>query len=221
LVPIRDAAPQKAGHPVTAWFTEVKAGYQMVYKIPVLFWLSVVYAFLYFSFAPIHIALPVLAKQARGGLILTSLLLGWLSKKIYADLLVVLGLVTISISILPLPWAPGTILPLVVMFSIGAGMASCSVTINTQNAIALPDNYRARAGSVMAFIYKSSEPLGTVIGGVLISSWGLNRTMAACGIAVALAALPLFLVPRFLEFYRLPPKRSAVFFKENYPDAFQ
>jgi len=127
------------------------------------------------------------AKQARGmppwflgalfsslscGLILTWLLLGWLSKKIYTDLLVVLGLVTIGISILLLPWAPGAILPLVVMFSIGAGMASCSVTINTQNAIAL-------------------------------------------------AALPLFLVPRFLEFYRLPPKRAAVFFKENYPDAFQ
>jgi MFS family permease len=231
-----DAAPRKARHPVAAWLTEVKDGFQMVYKIPVLFWLSVVYAFLYFAFAPIHIAMPVLAKQARGmppwflgalfssvsgGLILTSFLLDWLSKRIYADILVVLGLVTIGIGTLLLPVAPGTFLPLLVMLSIGAGMACCSVTINMQTAIALPDNFRARAGSITSFMYKSAEPLGTVIGGVLISAWGLKMAMAACGIAIALAALPLYLVPRFVEFYRLPPERAAVFFRENYPDAFR
>lgn len=229
-------APVKEGHPISVWMGEVKAGFRVVYKIPVRFWLSILAAFLNFAIAPTNIALPVLVKEARNmppwflgalassrslGVILAALMLGWINKKIYQDILLVFSIVMIGLGIMMLPWTPNIFLPPLMMFLIGAAFACFNITVSTQDALALPDNYRARAGSITSFMCHSTAPLGNMLGGILITAFGLNMAMTSCGLAVAASACLLFLVPKFSEFYRLPPEKATVFFKENYPGAFK
>ncbi|MEI7482920.1 MAG: MFS transporter [Elusimicrobiota bacterium] len=235
VVKVMPVTPIKEGNPVAVWMGDVKDGFRMVYKIPVRFWLSILAAFLNFAIAPMNIALPVLVKEARNmppwflgalassrslGVILAALLLGWISKKIYQDVLLVLSIITIGLGIIAMPWTPNIFLPPLMMFFIGAAFACFNISVSTQDSLALPDNFRARAGAITSFMCHSTAPLGNMLGGILIAIFGLNMAMTACGLAVSASACLLFLVPKFSEFYRLPPEKATVFFKENYPDAF-
>ena len=227
---------EKKVHAIVNWFQELKEGFSVVVKIPIEFWLAIVAALMNFVVSPIGIALPVLVKEARNmppwflgalessvsiGSIIGALTVGWLCRKMLADFVVVLGIVIIGLGIAILPWIPNPSLPLSMMLFIGIGSMLANIPLHTQMALAMPDEYRSRAGSVIGFICQLASPLGVAFAGIMISNIGLNFTMLVCGGLLILLSPLLFLIPKFSEFLRLPPEKAHSFYRENYSDAFR
>ncbi|MFA6584733.1 MAG: MFS transporter [Elusimicrobiaceae bacterium] len=226
------------GHPLNIknWFEDMKYGFKIVAKIPVELWLGIVGAVLNLVAAPLIVALPVLVKQVRNlppwflgalessasvGSILGALSVGWLCKKIFPDTSAVLGVIIVGIGIAALPWVPNPAMPVCMMFFFGAGVMIMNIPVSTQMTLAMPDEYRARTGSVTGFMYQMAAPLGIAGAGVLIPGIGLNWTLLICGGALVVLGPALLLIPRFSELMRLSPEKTGSFYTENFPHAFK
>jgi DHA3 family macrolide efflux protein-like MFS transporter len=154
------------------------------------------------------------------GAIVGSLLGGWLCRKLKTDRVVVFGIGLIGIAVASLPWAPGLVLPMVAMLSVGAASALANIPIMSQLTAATPDAYRSRVHSVMLFLCQGVVPLGVGLAGVCIAAFGFARTMTAMGVAALLLAPALFTIPHFSEFFRRAPNEAAGYLELLYPRAF-
>ncbi|MFA5161088.1 MAG: MFS transporter [Elusimicrobiales bacterium] len=219
----------------SGWLADFREGIRAIWKIKILFWMLALAAFLNFTFAPVMVALPVMVKQARGlpawfygglnsamsaGIIIGSLAVGRICAKLQQDRAIVAGIVFMGAGIALLPYAPGLALPLALMAFQGFGSALANIPTEAHIAIATPDEMRARVNSVIASVAEGMMPLGMALSGVFIERFGYSAALFCCGIAFALLAPALYLVPDFKRFYRLPPAEAEKFFKETYPEAF-
>jgi len=220
---------------LVTWYEDLKEGFRVVVKIPVELWLAIVAALLNFVVSPIGIALPILVKEVRNlppwflgalessvsfGTIIGALLVGWMCRKLFTDYVVVFGIVIVGLGVAVLPWIPNPALPVSMMFFIGIGAMLANIPLNTQMALAMPDEYRARSGAITGFICQLANPLGMAFAGAMITGVGLNITMLLCGTILIILSPLMFLIPKFSEFFRLPPEKAANFYKDNYPNAF-
>ena len=223
-------------HSIKSWLGDIKSGFRVVIKIPFELWLAVVAAFLNFCIAPMFIALPVLVKQVRNmppwflgalessisvGSILGAVAVGWICRKIVTDKVVVFGVMISGLGVAILPWIPNPALPLCMMFTIGFGVMLANIPLNTQMTLAMPDEYRARTGSVTGFLSQLALPLGTAFAGAMITGVGLNFTMLICGVALIILSPALFLIPKFSELLRASPEQAGNYYLEHYPEAFK
>ena len=223
------------GNGLVVWFSEIKVGLKIVVKIPVELWLIIVAAILNMFLSPLNIALPVFVKEVENmpawflgtlfsslsaGSIVGAIILGKLSKYFHSDRiivgsLVIFGLMVSMISIFSNPY-----LPILVMFIAGIAIVCMNVPIFTQSALAMPDEYRSRTGSIRNSVVQLMNPLGLALAGPVVAYIGAGATMKLMGIIVVLIAPFLFLIPKFSEFYRSNPEQTSRFFKLNYPKAF-
>jgi len=232
----RRHSEHKHEHTFTAWLAELKEGFYVVWKIPVEFWMTIVFALLNFIVGPIIVGLPVLVKQSRGlppwfygglyssisiGIIAGSLIVGRVCKIVWQDIVIMAGIIVMGIGFSLLPWMPGMLLPLLVMMFFGVGNAFTNIPATAQPLIAMPDRFRARTSSVSTFLCMVINPLGIAVSGIIIARYGVEATISICGILIILFAPLLYLIPNFSRFYRLEPKQAETFFTENYPEAFK
>ncbi|MDG0817313.1 MFS transporter [Bdellovibrio svalbardensis] len=233
-VPVRKEVPQMkaAFH---QWTQDFGEGFKLLFKIPVIFWICIVAMFLNLAFAPLGVILPVLAKEGRNmppwflgalessislGAIVGAVTIGYVNKRIRADLLTVMAIAMMCVGTMVLPWVPNVALPLTVLFWIGIGGTWANIPMNTQIALAIPDAYRARVGSIMGFLCQGISPLGLAAAGVIISSFGLTNALVAMG-GIGLLLTPLMLlIPNFAKFMSAPPEKADQFLLEYYPEAF-
>ncbi len=217
------------------WWSELQDGFALLYRIPVLFWLSMVAMGLNFVLNPLSVALPVLAKEGRGlppwflgaleasigaGSVLGALGLGWLARRVSADRLMVSSIALMGVAVALLPQAPGWLGPLFAMFCLGLGNSWANIPFGAQLSVATPDRYRSRINSIFAFLCGGIGPLGVALAGIAISRFGLQDMLGFTGLATVLLAPALFWIPGFTAFMTAKPEEASGFFDTHYPAAF-
>ena len=230
------AGTPAGGGALRNWAREFSAGVSAMGRIPVMLGICIVAAFINFAFAPIAIGLPVLVKELRNmppwflgamesslsaGAILGSLALARLSRRISADKLMVGGIILLGAYLALLPAAPDLLSPLLLMLLLGATLSIVNIPLLTLSTAAMPDNYRARMGGAMGFLSGVMAPLGVAVTGAAIASFGLPYTFLASGIATAVLAPLLLLVPDFRQFLCLSEEEADGYFLRRYPSAFR
>jgi hypothetical protein len=120
-----------------------------------------------------------------------------------------------------LPHVPGIVTPMIVMFLFGVGAAWTNIPIGTRVSVAVPDHFRSRLNSIMAFIFDACAPIGVTAGGVLVGVFGATRAMTGAGIAILLILPALSRVPGLIEFFRRSPAELTDYFLTAYPHAFE
>lgn len=219
----------------THWTRELAAGFRVLYRIPVLFWLCVLAMFMNLTLSPLPILLAVLAKETRGmpawflgglgssvgaGAVVGALTVGRILPRVRVHRLVIAAIGMMGAGIAILPWVPNALLPFSVLFFIGVGQTWANVPMNSQISLAVPDSHRARVGSIVGFLCGGMAPLGIAGAGALIARVGLTPAMIGVGAALALLAPLILLIPSFPEFMAASPAEAAEFFERRFPGAF-
>ena len=155
------------------------------------------------------------------GIIAGALCIGALEKTLRLVSSVVLGLVLVGAATACLPHAPGILPPMGMMFLVGLGAAWMNIPIGTRVSVAVPDEFRSRVNSIIAFIFDTSAPVGVAAGGVLVGTLGVSVTMSGIGLLMLLAVPALFWIPGLPEFFRRSPAELTDYFVKEHPHAFE
>jgi MFS family permease len=215
---------------------ELADGFRMTARIPVLLWLCVAIAVFNLVLNPMQVLLPTYAKLERGmpawflgglesamgaGILVGAVLVGSLERRLRRISSVVVGLVCLGGGLALLAHVPGVVPPMTMMFAVGVGAAWTNIPISTRVAVAVPDHYRSRVNSIVAFLFNATAPLGVAAAGPMVALFGVEPSMTALGAAVILAVPLLFLVPDFSTFFRRTPSELTDYFLLAYPQAFR
>jgi DHA3 family macrolide efflux protein-like MFS transporter len=232
----RRGPAKSAANSLSSFITQLTDGFRVVGRVPVLFWLCIAIAIVNLMLSPMQVLLPTYAKVSRGmpawflgglesslglGIIAGAIGIAAVEKIPHLVSSVVLGLMLIGGSMTFLPHVPGIVAPMIAMFLLGVGAAWTNIPIGTRVSIAVPDRFRSRLNSIIAFIFDACAPIGVTAGGVLIGAFGVTRTMTGAGIAVLLILPALYRIPGFVDFFRRAPEDLTDYFLKAYPRAFE
>jgi hypothetical protein len=225
-----------ARNSISSFIAQLTDGFRVVGRVPVLFWLCMAIAAVNLLLSPMQVLLPTYAKVSKG---MPAWFLGGLESSLGLGIIVgavgitavesiplvissvVIGLMLLGGSMTLLSHVPGIVAPMVVMFLFGVGAAWTNIPIGTRVSVAIPDQFRSRLNSIMAFIFDACAPIGVTAGGVLVGAFGVTRTMTGAGIAILLILPALFRVPGLIEFFRRSPAELTDYFLRAYPHAFE
>lgn len=218
--------------PWAHWKTEFFDGFRILYKIPVLFWVCMSAMLVNLTQAPFWVALPVFVKLARDmpawylgalegslslGAIVGSLSLNLIQRYLKGRALLVSCLTIQGLGFLLLPWSPGLLLPLAMLFGVGVGSSVANIQFDTQAALVIPDSHRSRFNSIIDFLCLGLYPLGMAGGSLLIAQLGLSATFVIMGLSGILQAPLIMLIPELKEFMQVPAHKAGGFLKKHYP----
>lgn len=218
-----------------SFISQLTDGFRVVGRVPLLLWLCIAIAVVNLLLSPMQVLLPTYAKVSKGmpawflgglessfglGIIVGAIGIAMIEKVPHLISSVVFGLLLIGGSIAFLPHVPGVVAPLSVMFLSGVGAAWTNIPIGTRISVAVPDAFRSRLNSIVAFIFDACAPIGVTAGGVLVGTFGVTRTMTFSGIAILLILPALYRIPGFVDFFRRQPRELTDYFLREYPDVF-
>lgn len=202
-------------------------GFRAFLREPMLLWLGLLLSLMNFAMAPLAIALPVLARQAKAmpawylgaleaavgvGAIFGAVIVARCESK-WGKTAVVVGAVTaIGIGLTMLANTGGLTAPLALLALVGAAAACANVPLGTQLHLALPDSHRGRVGALLAFMSSVAAPLGLGVAGAVIQGIGLTTTLWLIGASLILLAPAMLLIPRFSAFMAAPSDEAPGFF---------
>ena len=126
-------------------------------------------------------------------------------------------LVLQGIGFMVLPWAPGVILPMAMLFGVGLGSSMANIQFETQLALVIPDSHRSRFNSIIDFLCLGLYPLGMAGGSLLIAQWGLYVTLGIMGLLNILMAPLVLLIPKLPELMEVSVHKARGFLKKHYP----
>jgi len=226
----RKGSPLKS---MSHWKRELFDGFRILFKIPVLFWVSMSAMLVNFTQAPFWVAIPVFAKLAKGmpawylgalegsialGAILGSFGLNFIQGYLKGRMVLISGLVIQGLGFFLLPWSPGILLPLALLLGVGIGSSTGNILVETQLALVIPDSHRSRFNSIIDFLCLGFYPLGMAGGSLLIAQLGLTATFEIMGLSGILLAPLILLIPKFNELMDVPVHKARGFLKKHYPD---
>lgn len=214
------------------WKGELFDGFRILFRIPVLFWLSVVAMLMNFGLAPLSVALPVFAKLGKDmpawylgaldsslalGFIGGSLAMNWIQGYWKGRALFILSTTIMGLGVLVLPWSPGLVVPLAVVLGAGVGSSWANIQFYTQTALVIPDSHRSRFNSIIEFLCGGLSPLGVAAMSWVIAQWGLSTGLWSMG-AIVLLLVPLIgLIPKLNELMLVRGSQAGGFLKKHYP----
>jgi MFS transporter, DHA3 family, macrolide efflux protein len=231
----REAVSTCGRYTARTWFKELKEGVRVVVKIPLELGVAILAGLLNLAIAPIDISLAYFVREAQQqppwmlgvletsmstGTIVGTMLLGALQHRMRRSDLIVIGIVSSAVAAIVLPRSSGVVAPAVVMLTFGVGVVIANIPLRTQTAIAMPDEYRSRAGSVRRFIAAIAAPAGIAVTGLLIEGLGLRTTLLLSGATVLALSFGLFLIPNYRTFFDASTEVTSQFYKKHYPGAF-
>lgn len=223
------------GPPQAPFLRQLRGGFQVIHRVPILFWLCVAIAFFNLILNPMLVLLPTYAKLAKGlpawflgalessmgaGIVLGAVAVGALEQRLRRVSSVVIGLLLLGGGIAFLPHLPGVIPPLGAMFCVGVGAAWTNIPISTRVSVAVPDHFRSRVNSIISFLFDGTAPIGVAAAGVFVATIGVTASMTSLGALVLLLVPVLFLIPGFTDFFRRSPSELTGHFLTAYPGAF-
>jgi hypothetical protein len=87
--------------------------------------------------------------------------------------------------------------------------------------VAVPDRFRSRVTSIIAFFFDGTAPVGVAAAGPLVAAFGVAPAMTGLGTAVLLLLPVLYWIPGLAEFFRRSPAELTDHFLIAYPRAFE
>lgn len=222
-------------HPVRAFIRELRGGFQVIHRIPVLLWLCVAIVVFNLVLSPMQVLLPTYAKLSKGmpawflgglesclgsGIIFGAVTVGALERTPSWAPSVIIGLILVGGSTAVLAHVPGVMAPMAIMFLLGVGAAWTNIPIGTRVSVALPDHFRSRVNAIIAFLFDGTGPIGVTAGGMFVAAFGVAPTITALGVVVLLLAPGLYWIRGFGEFFRSQPSQLTDHFVRIYPHAF-
>lgn len=227
----------RTGNAFQIWRADLIEGFKIIRTIPVEIGVAVVLGLLNFALAPVDISIAYFIKQDQNqpawllgtmetfssvGTFVGSLILAYLFRRLRKSDIIVVGIVAAALAITIIPQSSGgIILPNLMMLCYGMGIVFANVPLKSQPAIAMPDAFRARAGSVRSFVGSAVIPAGIALSGYLIETIGVRASLTISGILVALLAFGLYLIPNYRRFFDASPEETSNFYKTHYPKAFE
>jgi len=211
---------------------ELFDGFRLLFKIPVLFWVSLMAMLINFVQAPFWVALPLFVKMAKGmpawymgglesslalGTIVGALSLKFIQRFLRNRALLVATLILQGFGFLLLPRVPGLLLPFVMLLGVGLGSSIANIKFDTQLALVIPDSHRSRFNSIIEFLCLGLYPLGMAGGSILIAQAGVTATLGLMGLLLILMAPLILLIPKLNELLEVPVQRAGGFLKKHYP----
>jgi hypothetical protein len=238
LDPSSGATPNARGgqakYAATSFLRELRDGFGVIYRVPVLFWLCIAIAFFNVLLSPMQVLLPTYAKLAKGmpawflgalesslGLGISAAGIGALERVSRVMSTVIIGLILVGGPTALLSHVPGIIPPMMMMFLAGVGAAWTNIPIGARISVAVPDHFRSRINSIIAFLFDASAPIGVAAGGALVIALGVTPAMTFLGLAILIPLPALFRIPGFIEFFRRSPAELTNHFFKTYPHAFE
>ena len=222
-------------HPIRAFIHELRGGFQVIHRIPVLLWLCIAIVVFNLVLSPMQILLPTYAKLSKGmpawflgglesclgsGIIFGAVTVGALERTPSWAPSVIIGLILVGGSTAVLAHVPGVMAPMAIMFLLGVGAAWTNIPIGTRVSVALPDHFRSRVNAIIAFLFDGTGPIGVTAGGMFVAAFGVAPTITALGVVVLLLAPGLYWIRGFGEFFRSQPSQLTDHFVRIYPHAF-
>jgi MFS transporter, DHA3 family, macrolide efflux protein len=229
-IPKRKASPLKS---MSHLKKELFDGFRLLFKIPVLFWASMMAMLINFVQAPFWVALPVFVKLGKnmspwymGGLesslalgtIAGALGLKFIQRFLKNRALLVATLALQGMGFLLLPWVPGLLLPFGMLLGVGLGSSIANIQFDTQLALVIPDSHRSRFNSIIEFLCLGLYPLGMAGGSLIIARAGVSITLGIMGFLLILMAPLILLIPKLDELMGVPVHKAREFLRKHYPD---
>lgn len=214
---------------------ELADGFRVIRRVPLLLWLCGAIALFNLILSPMQVLLPTYAKVTKGmpawffggleaslgaGIIASALVIGRVEKAARIIPSVAVGLILLGSGTLLLPHVPGIVAPMAAMFVVGLGAGCTNIPIGMRVSVAIPNQFRSRINSIIAFIFDASAPVGLALGGLLVPTLGVTWTMTGLGLAILLAIPALFRVAGFAEFFRRRPDDLSDHFQKTHPHVF-
>jgi DHA3 family macrolide efflux protein-like MFS transporter len=221
-IPKRKASPLKS---MSHLKKELFDGFRLLFKIPVLFWASMMAMLINFVQAPFWVALPVFVKLGKnmspwymGGLesslalgtIAGALGLKFIQRFLKNRALLVATLALQGMGFLLLPWVPGLLLPFGMLLGVGLGSSIANIQFDTQLALVIPDSHRSRFNSIIEFLCLGLYPLGMAGGSLIIARAGVSITLGIMGFLLILMAPLILLIPKLDELMGVPVHKARV-----------
>ena len=218
-----------------SFITELGDGFKVIQHVPLLLWLCGAIALFNLILSPMQVLLPTYAKVTKGmpawffggleaslgaGIIAGALVIGRVERAARVIPSVAVGLILLGSGTVLLPHVPGIIAPMAAMFVVGLGAGCTNIPIGMRVSVAIPNQFRSRINSIIAFIFDASAPVGLALGGLLVPTLGVTWTMTGLGIAILLAIPALFRVTGFADFFRRRPDDLSDHFLKTHPHVF-
>ena len=217
------------------WRADFTEGLRTVWHVKVLLGLVVVAALLNLAFAPIQILIPFLIKETLGltpwhvgfvetvvgaSIIIGSITVGMLTKKIRNHKVVILGIVLGAAALLASGFAQAYWVFVLTCGLMVLGVTWTNVLIGAQAAVAVPDHYRARVNTIVNTIATSAMPIGLALSGPLLDTFGGWTLLKGIALIIMVIVPLLFLVPNLVAFFNEPSEQLESWMKQTYPSAF-
>jgi len=157
----------------------------------------------YFTLVPIYArnifglgetGLAVMMGTAGAGAFCGALLVAYLGDWKRKGWLVLGGSIAFGVFITNFALSPRLTMSLAFLFGVGFSLVVCVSTINTLLQKLVTDQMRGRVMSMFILSFLGTMPIGNIIAGSVSTHFGLQHTLAARGLTVALCAacVPIF-----------------------------
>ncbi|WDE05303.1 MFS transporter [Thalassomonas viridans] len=214
------------------WWSSVKEGFKVVFKVRILFGLALVVMMINFTVAPLSVLIPYLVKEVEQlpawyvgvlesglavGSIVGVVIFGLMAKKVPLDRILLLAFFVLGSAIGLMSLDLHIYLVLVAVLFIGIAVVWANVVLSSQVMASVPDVFRSRIGATLGFMGKGIEPVSLSAVGVSVDYWGFSQSLMTLGIIALVVAPTLYLLPHFKRFMRLKGQASSDFLLEEYP----
>ncbi len=201
----------RGSKPDGTWLTRLGEGWVYLYRVPLLFLLTMITLFFDLTYGPLEPALPVLiAQKFHGqasmlgmmwssfavGALLGTLLWGrfrpqWSVRWVTSSIIVCWGLCSGILGLAQSPW-----LAMASLFLGGFTYAPYNVIYATCQQRLVPDQIRGKVYGATTTMTGAGLPVGYLMGGVMVASLGAPLTVLIGGAACVLLGLGVFLLRR-------------------------
>jgi MFS family permease len=216
---------------IKQWSLDLKEGFQVVYRVKILFSWALLAMLMNFVVAPLSIALPALIKEAKNlpawclgwaemsagvGAVVGSYLVAKSLKQFSRANLIYWSIFGLGLSCALLPLGDNVYFIMASMFMIAVFGMLCNVPASTQIMIATPDHYRSRVSAILSFMCQGINPISIAIIGILMAEIGIETTILGMGLILSLLALCSPFVPDFFHFFNSQEDEVKDFFESRY-----
>ena len=138
-----------------------------------------------------------LSVQALGA-IAGAVVVAAFGRKTKLGRMALLGLLLLSVCVCAFAWSKSLALSCVILFFGGMAQVSCFAMLSSLVQLIAADNMRGRVMSIYNIAFRGGMPLGSLVAGALIPTFGAPTVIGAHGLILGALALYLLLVDRRL-----------------------
>jgi MFS family permease len=213
--PHTSIAPDRSVRDRKAFVQDLVAGFRYVSGRPRVSLLLLISAVLSLFGAPYISMTPVFARDvfhlgetglalmmgtAGAGALFAALFLAYLGDFKYKGMFVLAGEFGFGLCLICFALSPVLVVSLIFLFGLGFGAVSAIAVTNTLLQKLVTDEMRGRVLSMFMLSFIGAMPIGNLIAGAASHRFGVQRTLAAGGVAIAVFAAIVFLrSPRLRE----------------------